>query len=778
MRSLLKSKFYTSSVILGFGTALVICTLVTTLVVSEYAADDFHKAPIYRVLMTSPVGFSRDIITFHELPERLEEFPEVDKVTHCYYPGFASLSINSNNERISYKEKSVLYCDTVFFKLFGFKLLAGNPDKCLSRPYSIVLTVDKVMAYFGSIDVLGDIIEFKGNSYTITGVVDHPNSISHLNFDFLLSYKTLPPPNDPMSNGGFTYFSFKSEKTDVNQFVHKLNTNRSKLLSFKPAQWPSDPFQIESVRDAYFNVNYPEYLSNVVKSRDKKTLALFTIVSASIFFVAAINFLIFFFTKTLFNSKEISIKKIFGVHSAWIQIQFFLEAFAILIVSFSVAIILALLILPQFNIWTDSTLDPSFFLNPFSILLQFGIIILFSIVLGILTLKIFNSLQSGNLLSSQLNVSRSRTRILSIIFLCQLIFSATLLISNHIIAEQIKFLYSHPIGYDRKNIIEIDLGPLPSEYNAQSLKNELVKNSIVESTSICFGGPLTGRWERDITYNNKSENLGYYQVDEDFISTLKMSMVYGSNFRKDYNSDSSYLVINETAAKFFDIGFNIDTLRSDLPIGGNIVGIVKDFHYSSFKSRISPIVLELTRYKTLGDMKGKMLVRINVINDFAIKSIHDIWNRLTNSAPFEYSLIENDYSIQYRDDVNESKLLELASFAVLIITCFGMIGLSYFFTFVKLKEIAIRKVLGASELRLFFSWSIKILIGIAVSLLIAFPLAKLLTESWMKDFVYKSPITISAVLLPLITILVSLTLSSIYNVRKALRGNPAEILKY
>lgn len=778
IRGFRRNVFYFSSTIVGFGSALLLCILVTSLLLREYSTDGFHGNAIFRISMVSPVGEEREIVTYHELAAQIKDvLPEVGQVTHTYYPGFIPISVKSNVGKLVYREKTALFADSEFLQIFKFSLIKGDRKTCLSNVDGVVMTSEKAISYFGSTDIIGETLEALGRIFTVTGILDNSLENSHLKVDMLFSYSSLAPPSQPLQYPGFTYFTLNGRNLDHKSLEKKLNFYRSKLLSFKPDRWPRDPFLVEPIEEVYYNTHYPEYLSNIVKSRDKRSLSLFAIMACSILVVATINFLVCYFTKTLFDSKEIRLKKIFGVEKGWLFAQFSFEAFLILFLSLVFSLVAAALLLPRFYAWAGATVSPNIIFSPYTVPTIFVSIILLSLLLGLATFSGISMYDGGTALNTGTN-PHAKLKMLNIVFVVQLMFSSTLLISNSIIQNQIKFIYDEPIGYAKEELIEIDLSSLPDDFNPRMLKNEIQALAHVKSASVCVGGPMTGRWERDVTHNGAVANLGWYQVDEDFITTLGMDIIYGTNFDKNLGSDSSYLLINETASKFFEIGYNIDSIRSDLPIGGKIVGIVKDFHYSSFKRKVGPVFITRTPFHALGPLKGKLVVRASSLNEATIAPIKGVWDRITNNAFFDYSFLSSDYLAQYAKDKNESKLLELTSIIILVISCFGVIGISYFFSYKSVREIAIKKLLGASDFALISGWLLKVIFGIIISFIIACPISMFLTEHWMENYVYKKEFSAGPVLLSFVIVALSLGFSASYNLNKAIRRKPVDVLKY
>jgi putative ABC transport system permease protein len=346
------------------------------------------------------------------------------------------------------------------------------------------------------------------------------------------------------------------------------------------------------------------------------------------------------------------------------------------------------------------------------------------------------------------------------------------------VKQQIHAVTTYPIGFDSENLVEIDLTKLPAGTNPQTIKSEFLKYHQIQDATVCFGGPLTGRFSRSITFNDIATEIGYYQVDADFVKTLGIEIIKGNDFQKFTSNDSSYILFNETGARFFNLN-KVDSLRSDLPVGsGKIVGIFKDFHSASLQEKVTPTFLQYKPFDKMGRFGTRILLRFEEISPENILLIHEIWRHLDPSREVEYSLIEDDYFSFYSHRDNQAKLLSLCAIAILVVTSFGIIGFTSFLAEKRMKEIAIRRVLGASSKVVYTIWLQNFSVPLIFSFIVAVPLAYYTIDEWSSIYIYKKPVPYTIIPVTLLIVIVAICLSSYYYLRKAVTNNPSAVLKY
>lgn len=773
-RHLLRNRLYCVISITGFSVAFLFFIIANALLQKELTIDNFHKKNTYRLLMTSPVGYTREIFTFHELPEQLRQnYPEINILTYALYPGDITATIYSGNSGIQkFYEQSALYIDSSFLRVFPFRVVKGVQN--LNGKNRAFLSQQKARVYFKDSDPLNQLVYVNNTQFQVVGIFDASGLNTHLSPDMLLSYETLPRPNNSLSRPGFTYITLHEESSQ-NDFIAKLNENRNTLISFRSDQWSNEPFELQAITEVLFHKNSPNYLSKIIKTRDKSKLFQYGFVTTALVIIAFTNYFISYKVKLLINERSFIVKRIFGINPFWISFTLSIEATIILFCALVISVILSVIFLPVFNNWIDASLNMRDIFNPQEILIFIGLGVALSVIIGFGQFYFYFK-GRRNIVNGQQTTVRKKITVI-FFFSFQVFGCATFLIVVSIIKNQINFINTSPIGFERTNLLEVDLSELPENFHPSSLKNSIATIDGVVSQSVCIGGPFTGRWERDVSYGNESTNLGFYQVDHDFAKTLDLEILLGSDFDPHLSADSAYFLINETAARFFQVGKEIDSARSDLPFGGRILGIVKDFHYSSFRHKINPVYIMLHPFKNLGSSKGKLLIRVTQTNQNALEKIKSAWKSILPDKTFQFTFLSDDYMSYNDEEYNDEAFITFISVAILIVCYMGMFSVSFFYSHLKLKELAIRKILGASELHILQTWSIRFFAFTLLMIFAAYPSALFLTEAWLNKFAYISTPSIGVLPVPFLVMSFSLLAAGGYNIIKVVTASPTKTLK-
>ncbi len=365
----------------GCAIALVIGVLVFSLYVFESRTDAWHEGRIFRVLMTDPFFNRTQPYTYHELPRKLDEYSEIIAATHLYYPGHLWLRMYDSRDTMLFREKGAIFADDRFFDVFAFDLSAGDRQKCLSAPYSVVLSPEKTKQLFGRTDVLGEELIISGKPFHVTGVLVDAPANSHLKLAMLLSYATLPAPDQPLDYGGFTYLKVRPDADPVH-LASKLNANKKSLFTFSAAQWPDEPFRLENLSDAYYCDDYEPHLLELFETRSRTVLDVSLLLGILVFLVSFINLLIFFYSRLLIDSKYLVILHVFGGHPIFRFLKYGLELFIVLFSAFLVSLLLAGWMMPVFNELTGSILPSFFFFDPLILVGSISIMLITAVVGG------------------------------------------------------------------------------------------------------------------------------------------------------------------------------------------------------------------------------------------------------------------------------------------------------------------------------------------------------------------------------------------------------------
>jgi putative ABC transport system permease protein len=773
LRSFFRNRFYSITIILGFSIAITVCYLIMGLLIHENSIDDFHtkRDRIFRVMMKDPIAYVPSYFTYHELHERLQtDYPEIEVVSHLAYPGWRYVREGKNK----FQEKKILYADTNFFKVFDYQIIQGDRSSALTNPYSVVLSHSTANKYFGTREAIGQNLYLEDQPYTVTAIVDNATGTSHLQFDMLISANVLPVPQNPLDGGGFTYIVLKNT-SDADRLVDKLNSDLRNLLSWNYQTPQTAIFQLQSLKDCYFsNVQYGE--STVLIAQDWIFLERAGFAMLIIIFIAAFNFVNFSQAKALFRSKEIIILSIFGSGKQVVLLQFIIEAILLCVTSLFISVMVILLTLPFFNEVTGISLDINFMLSPMLLGTMGGITLFLSVVLGIIVYYLFARVHTNSLIKGVVPVKTNFIKALNGLIVIQIATSVTLMLLNTAIWKQMDFVNDKTLGSSKESIIEINLLELPREVNPTVIKTEIMKYPEVITASVCMGIPLDGRGTHGFEVKGKTVELNWMMGDLDYIEAVGYEIIKGRSFR--ILADTNYVVLNETAMKLYGMSENFEFEDPNAP--KNVIGIVKDFHFKSLHEQIDPVTITLINPRKVNVFGAfKLLVKAYGDSEDILQKLEVQWKNHFPDVPFEYSFINEKYQSIYKKDRGHATLMMVGSIASTIITLFGLVGLSVYTTYRRSKEIAIRKVYGASSNTILILFIKQITTWTMISSVIAVPFAVYLIGEWMNDFAYRTTVpwyiyfevVLGATLLITVSILYQATISSFKNPAKALRND-------
>lgn len=772
LRSFFKNKFYSITIIGGFSIAIAICYLITGLLIHEKSVDSFHKKKkrIYRVMMKDPITYAPGYQTYHELNEKLRtDYPEVERVTHLTYDGWRYVKIGSEK----FQNKRILYADTNFFKLFDYRIIRGDRSSALADAHSVILSQSIATKYFGTGEPMGQTIYVDDQPYLVTGIFEDVSGTSHLQFDILISANALPAPKNPLEGGGFTYVVLKNA-SDADKLTDKLNSNVENVLSWNyGGHRQTSVFQLQALRDCYFSdVQYVD--ADILIRQDRNFLKGAGFAMLIVMVIATFNFVNFSQAKALFRSKEIVVLSIFGTGRRVVLLQFIIEAILLCVASLFASVILILITLPFFNEVTGITLDIHFLLSPALLGMMAGIIMLLGLILGFVAYYLFARVHADKLIKSTVTLNPHYIKLLNGLIIIQIATSITLMLLNTAIWEQMGFINNRTLGSSDERVIEINLLDLPQEVNPSTIKTDIIKNPEVITASVCMGIPLDGRAYHGLEADGTRTELNLMIGDLDYIKTMGYEIIKGRDFQS--IADTNYVILNQTAMKLYRMSETFESEDPNAP--KNVIGIVKDFHFKSLYEKLDPITISLvdpTKVTVWG--ASKILVRTYGDSEGILRKLQAQWKVLFPDVPFEYSFLKEKYRSIYKRDRGHATLVMVGSVTSTVITLFGLIGLSLYTTYRRSREIAIRKVYGASSDVILMMFIKQIASWTIIGSILAVPVARYFIRDWMNSFAYRTVVPWQHYIEVVASALLLIILSVFYQAIVSSYRNPAELLR-
>lgn len=780
VRTIKRQKFYSFVNIAGLSIGMACTILILLLVRYENSYDKFHKDfdRIYRIYTRqSYAGDQTDMApTMLPLaPALKEDFPEIE-----YAVRISDRRCLVASEAEKFYEK-IIYTEPSFFKIFSFSLLKGNPETVLNEPYSIVITDNFSEKYFGDTDPVGKTLRINNeNNFKVTGVLKKLPYNSHLRSGFFASFSSFPEEDKDRLNdwtsfsNDYTYIKLM-ENTDPKGLEQKLPDFIERHIDSRARDVYSLFLQpLKSIR--FSNLDY-----DFAPVSDSVYLKVFTILAGFILLIACINFMNLSTARSSARAKEIGIRKVTGAGRTNLIKQLMSESIFLSFIALVFSLIIICLILPEFNRFLVKDIKINFFEQSSVFILLVAVALTTGLISGSYPAFYISSFLPVNILRGIAIKSGTKGYFRNSLIVFQFSLSILFLIGTVTVFKQVDFMKNKDLGFNDENMVVIRLPDSNSRERYEILKRELLENPAIISASASSGTPGSGRSSRYDFYaegypESEAFHLFTLSVDYDFIDNFGIRMVNGRIFSKEYANDltGSY-IINEAAVKKF--GWD-EPLGKILDMGGKrkgeVIGIMKDFHYYSIRTEIFPVIMTV-----IPKNFEYLSVKIKEENTLsALKFIESKWKEFSPNYPFTHFMPRSKFDNYYRYEERIGKLLTVSTVLAVFICCLGLLGLISYMINRRAREISIRKVVGASTTGLTVLLS-KTFVKLAVlSNIIAWPVAYLSLKSWLNNFPYHSNMTIGIFLAAGSAGAVIMFLTVSVQIIRTAAANPVKNLKY
>jgi len=794
-RNLWKNKGFSAINILGLAIGITTCLIIMLFVYNELSYDRFNvkSSSIVRVTFQGSAAgqkFNEATVMPPVAQTMKADFPEVLDATRIRDYGKPRLICGDK----SFKEDAFAFVDPNFFEVFTLPLIEGDAKTALASPNTVVITKALARKYFGNEDPVGKVISFKEGdkaAYKVTGVINKVPLNSHFHFELFASMTSWPESKEPtwMYSNFYTYLvlkdgaDYKSLEAKLPGMVDKyigpqmLQAMHVTLPEFRK-KGNNLSFHLQRLTDIHLSTDFANDLS---PAGDVRYVYIFGAIALFMLLIACINFMNLSTAGASKRSREVGIRKVLGSLKRDLVRQFLLESVMITAFAFLLAIVFVYLALPVFNNLAGQNLTLQFADHPF---LLPGLL-LFLLVTGILAGSYpafyLSSFKAATVLKGKFISGKRGVGLRSGLVVFQFFISITLIVITTVVYKQLSYIQHKKLGYDKGQVMIIPTWMLGK--NAAVFSDQLSIDPRV--MSVTHSGYLpAGPSDNNNFFVYPGENPDQmvktlrYDVDENYISTLGIQMLTGRNFSKDFASDSSGVVLNESAAKVFGWGENapghtISTTNHDgVKITYHVIGVVKDFHFRSLHELISPLVM------TLSPNQGMMIVKLKT-TDVAglIAVLKTRWNGLGAEEPFTYSFLDDRFNNTYQSEQKIGMILGIFAGLTIFVACLGLFGLAMFTAEQRTKEIGIRKVLGASVAGIVNLLSIDFLKLVLVAVVLATPVAWWAMNKWLMDFAYRIDISWWMFALAAVTALLIALFTVSFQAIKAAIANPVKSLR-
>ncbi len=809
IRNLRRNKSFNLINISGLAIGLASSIFIILYIVNEVRYDRFHEQgpQMYRLYLDGKIAGQEIVGAWNSPafgPTFSDEVPEI--VKYCRFDiGGNDLMWSDPESR--HMEDNVLFADSSFFEVFSFQLLEGDPATCLTEPNSILLTPESASRYFPSGDPMGKSVYINNddNIYTVTGIVREAPENSHIYYDFVLSYCTLNSSRNTsfFNNNMFTYFVL-NENADPNVVEEKINASLIEhIRPLLPQFLGMTIEEFEATGDRYglkLQHLYDIHLTPGIEAPNdhvyrpvgnKSYLYIFGVIAFFILVIASINFMNLSTARSLSRAKEVSLRKVVGSGRKELIRQFLSESVVLSAISMLVALLLVVLLLPRFNRITDLSLD----LGDLFKWYMFPAFVILTVFIGLLSglypstvLASFRPIQA---LKGKATTSNGTGRLRAILVVLQFTISVVIVIGTLVIFWQFRYMVNKDVGFTKENMIVMDrVWPLGND-KLVTFKNELLKHNSIEavSNSTAYLGAPNNNNGYKIKEKDDTESFLFttYWTDYDFMDTYQLNLATPESrfLSKEYGSDSTACLINEAAVRKFMIEDPLNTtiLWPTDEQGGflelRVIGVMEDVHYNSVKSEIAPMIMFLKRndwnwtgFLNIRTKPGEQHAQL------ALEHMEKTWNEFTENEPFQYIFLDEFYDNFYAEEKRTGIITFIFSILSIFIASLGLFGMTLYNTQKRTREIGIRKVMGASEQNILVMVARNVLLSLALSIVIAWPLAWFMTQDWLNGFPYnigfQPMLFIIAAGLAMVIALVTVTLTAL----KSARTDPAMALHY
>lgn len=784
-RSLWKNKTASLINIAGLSIGLTCCLLMVLYMQHELSYDKFQLKGdrIARVIMEysfsgSPVT-KGNFTSTKVFPSFKQNFPEVEDGVRMSDPD----RLVKYSGKI-FMEKKFLYADSTFFHVFSFPLLKGDPARVLKAPNMLVISSSTAKKYFGNEDPVGKTLEIGSTQvkYLITGVAKDCPSNSQIKFDFLASFSSLnAEQRDTYYNANYTTFL--------------LLKNRGSIASLQQKIGPFMKREMNAIEGAYVNYELEPYTrvhlyspydgfeanSNITYIYIIAGIALLVLI------IACFTYINLSTARSVERAKEVGIRKVAGAFRSQIFWQFIIESFIITVVALLLSFLLIGLLLPSFNQLTDKSLQFATVVQPVILAAALLIALVIAVLAGSYPALILSKFQPVKVLKGSFKNTASGNWLRQSLIVFQFVISVFLVTATIVISGQMHFIRNKKLGYERDHVIVMEIDQKIID-KIDLFKTELKSSGNVLSVSKAHNSPVTiaGGYSMSGTEHISGQQLNTRgnPIDEEYIKANGLQLIAGTDLSKQDVLDASHdendqnyfhFIINEKAA--MTLGWKPQEavgkkmfLGDDRP--GEVKGVVKDFNFASLHNPIEPLVM------FPGGWGNTLIVKLSG-NNLAqtIAFIESKWKALVTHRPFAYRFMDDDYNKLYNSELRTAKVFNIFSSIAILLACLGLFGLSAYAARQRIKEIGIRKVLGASAGSITLLLSKSFIKLVLTAFVLAAPLAWIAMSRWLQNFAYRIDISwwmfALAGVLALAIALITVSLQAI----KAALANPVKSLR-
>lgn len=792
IRHLLKYRTYSIINISGLAVGMTCCILILLYIRDELRYDRFHERAerIYRLTLSTDASQqpTNANTSFGQGPALAADFPEIEAVVRFRKMGWGEKRVFAHNDNRFYEER-FFYADKNIFEVFSFPFLHGNPQTALAEPFSIVLTEAMSQKYFGHGNPLGETIALDPYNngefadYKITGVLKNIPHYSHLKFDFLASFASQKDLNDMEGRRGwglesvFTYVLFK-RGADVKNVQAKLPAFLERRVG--KDHWYSLHLQpLTEIR------LHSKLRAELEPNGDIAYVYIFSAIAAFILLIACINFMNLATAQSAQRAREVGMRKVVGAVRSELVKQFLIESICLSLFALVIAFILIEASLPLLNSIVGKQIEIDYANNLPFVAMMIGLALLTGIVAGSYPAFFLSASRPIDSLMSKTSGGRKAAVILRkglVIF--QFAISVILVVCTTVVYYQMQYIRHKNLGFDREVIV---VAPLNDQIrnSYRSAKQALLQDPNLPAMTVTEQVPAKAGNGAGYKIDawNEPEGLTRFFVDHHFLKTYGVGLAAGRDFDETITTDATAaFMVNEAFVRLAAWKSPAEALGRDITMNhagqkyeGKIVGVVKDFQLVSFREAVWPLVINIMPMNKLNFISFRLAPQ-NV--NATLEHIRNVWSKFSPNYPLDYYFLDDDFARLHEADQQLGQVFQTFAWLAIGIACLGLFGLAAFTAERRIKEIGVRKVLGATVTNVVTLLSKDFVKLVLLANLIAWPLAWYAMNKWLQSFAFRVELQwwVFALAGGLALLIALMTVST--QAIKAAVANPAKALRY
>jgi putative ABC transport system permease protein len=759
---------------LGISSALFLIIYVS----DEVSYDRYHENAdrIYRV--SSKITETDDQFTWNVAqipmgPQVVQDYPEVQSFVRFINMPRALYKFEDKE----YIEENFYYVDSTLFDIFTYKVIRGDVKSATRDPKKIVLTETVAARYFGSADPIGKTLTAGDNTFEVTGVIEDVPSNSHFRFDAVAARNNLPKQLGTWGNFGVFTYLLLPQNIDIKAFETKIQGMYDAHMKtiFEPLK-----IKIEYILEPITRIHL--YSTNPGEPEPTGSITyviIFGIVALFLVLIAAMNYMNLATARSASRAREVGLRKVAGSRRGPLVAQFLSESVALTIISLIISVILLIILLPKFNLLAGKSFNLSILYSPVVIISVIGVILIVGILGGSYPAFFLSKFSPVTVLKGEITQGSAGSLFRKILVVIQFTISVAMIVCTLVVFRQLKYLKNMDQGFNQENVLTLQLNQgMVRKYPV--LKLALLENNdikYVTSTNTQIGeGSAKVIFNMETDQGMAQRGINFAVVDHDFIDALGIKIVNGRDFQQDMPSDTlTGVVVNETLAK--RMGWS-DAINKKVELGdgsairARVIGVMKDYHQTGMYNEIESLMLVYRERNNI------IYVKLNGNNtEQTISFIENKWKEIFPDQPFEYTFLSERFNRQFEADEKRGLIFTMFTILTILIACLGLFGLASYMVEQRTREIGIRKVFGANEGVVVRLISKDFLILVAISIIIAVPVAYYFMSNWLKNYVYRTKIgMLLLVCAAILTIIITFIIIS-FKAYQAAAMNPANSLK-